>query len=237
MEVDHVEEIIRGYNHTVLRDFINVHGASLSPLLGQLRWFVAVYLVVSAFIHAGLLGTITKNGDDWLEFWTNGARYFRPFFLISVIHLFLFVFWTLVILIPVLLGLFPAIEGLDRETPVYYGIVCAAFLWLIGAGFIYLLSFYSKWYVIESGPGIRKAIWRGWEFTAKHIRTLAIIICMFAGLTALLWIANYWMELTVGIRSETLILIFIFIQQAVVLGRIYLRVSTYSSLHYFARHT
>ena len=232
-----VEEIIDGYNHTVLRDFINVHGSSLATLIGQLRWFVAIYLVVSAFVHAGLLGTITKNGDDWLEFWGNGACFFRPFFLISIIHLVIFTVWTLIILIPVLLGLFPAIESLNRETPIYYGLGFSVILWLIGVGFIYLLSFYSKWHIIESGRGIRKAIWRGWKFTLKHLRSLILIIGILAVLTSFIWIANYWLELTVGIRTEILILIFIFIQQAVVLGRIYLRVSGYCSLHHFASHS
>jgi len=49
-----LEGLKSGYAHTVINDLLNIHGPSLSPLLGQVRWLILLYLIISAFLSAGI---------------------------------------------------------------------------------------------------------------------------------------------------------------------------------------
>ena len=45
-----INKLMHGYDHTVLTDFLKVHGASITPLLGQIRWLLLLWLLFSVFI-------------------------------------------------------------------------------------------------------------------------------------------------------------------------------------------
>ena len=53
-----INKLIKNYDHTVLTDFLKVHGASITPLIGQLRWLLLIWLFFSVFINAGLLAAV-----------------------------------------------------------------------------------------------------------------------------------------------------------------------------------
>ena len=74
-----INELMDGFDDTVVSDFIQVHGASLSPLLGQLRYLFLVYLVFSVFINAGLLFAVSEEKPGWVSFWEGGKKYFLHF--------------------------------------------------------------------------------------------------------------------------------------------------------------
>ena len=75
-----LHKLLQGYDHTVLTDFLNVHGASITPLLGQLRWLALVWLLFSVFTDGGLLYcTASPQQASWRSFWQGGAAYFFAF--------------------------------------------------------------------------------------------------------------------------------------------------------------
>ncbi len=67
-----IKELEKGYDYTVISDFINNHGGSFTPLLGQMRWMTLIYLVFASFISAGLLFVLTKKSDNYLDFFLGG---------------------------------------------------------------------------------------------------------------------------------------------------------------------
>ena len=79
-----INKLVETYDDTVVTDFLNEHGASLSPLLGQLRWVLLIYVLFSVFINAGLLYAVVKNKKGWKTFWEGGAAYFFRFFKVAV---------------------------------------------------------------------------------------------------------------------------------------------------------
>ena len=70
-----LEGLRLGNAHMVINDLLNVHGASLSPLVGQIRWMIIIYLVVASFVHAGSWYLLI-NKDNIYGFWYGGAKTF-----------------------------------------------------------------------------------------------------------------------------------------------------------------
>ncbi len=224
-----VEDIIEGYNHTVLRDFINVHGASLSPLVGQMRWIILVYAIYSVFLHGGILNVLIKDGADWSDFWKGGAKYFRPFLFYALIFSTVFMLWTAIIWIPILGGLFPLIESMDRERPIFWIIFVVFIIWVLGTILVFALSLTSRYLYISENRSFwhalylsRKRIMVSWKPHMAAIMTFILCIAVIYG-------ANLLFELQIGIRSEFLILAFLFWQQLMVIVKVFLRVALLSS--------
>lgn len=66
-----LEILIDKFDYSTFYDFFNIHGASLSPLLGLLRWLILLYLLISVFIQAGAMGLFLHYSGS---FWQFGAR-------------------------------------------------------------------------------------------------------------------------------------------------------------------
>lgn len=225
-----VEEIIRGYNHTILRDFVNVHGASISPLLGQMRWIILVYAVYSVFLHGGILNVLIRDGADWTDFWKGGAQYFKPFLVYALLFVTLFMLWSAVIWLPTLGGLFSLIEAMDRERPIYWIFVAAVVIWILGVVWIYLVSLSTRYFFIAKGERFWRSIRAGLQETASVWKLFFPVVVFFVLVLSAIYGANFFFELQLGITSKLLILVFLLWQQIMVFIKIYLRIGLYSSL-------
>lgn len=225
-----VEKIIHGYDHTVLRDLINVHGASLSPLAGQLRWILLIYAIYSVYLQGGILEVLVKEGRDWSDFWRGGARYFRPFMLFGLMFTTLLFLWSAVIWLPFLIGLFPMVESLDRERPIFWIIIVLALLWLLGVAIIFLFSINTRLSYLMDENKIWNALKAGVKKSFQMIRIRFPVIIIYFGLIVLSYYFNFLLEWNVGISSSSLIIFFIIWQQFMILFKIYLRISLYASL-------
>ena len=225
-----LEKLIEGYNHGVLQDLLNIHGGSLSPLLGQLRWFVLVYFFFSTFLHAGILSVVDRDEPDWDGFWLGGAKYFRPFLGIGVIITLFFFLWSALIWMPFLINLFNLIEGMDRERPIFWILVFLIVFWLIGVVWIFAVSVYARLHYMETQQGMFKALREGLRRTMKEFGISCRVILFFLLLIGIAYGVNFFLELSIGISSESLILVFLLIGQVIVWFKILLRIALYKGL-------
>ncbi len=75
-----LDKLLKGYDHTVVTDFLKVHGASITPLIGQLRWLLLIWLIFAVFIDAGLLACSAAPLEaSARNFWKGGVAWFFPF--------------------------------------------------------------------------------------------------------------------------------------------------------------
>ena len=68
-----ISKVMHGYNNTVVTDFLNSHGASITPLIGQLRWIILLYIIISIYIHGGLMYCVSIRKvllDGILDRWS-----------------------------------------------------------------------------------------------------------------------------------------------------------------------
>ncbi len=93
-----VEKWGTGYDHTVWSDFLRVHGASLTPLLGQLVFLWGVWWLCSLFLKGGLLSAVVfQNNRDGRQFWAAAAAHFFQFLKWGVFFGIALGVWTLLV--------------------------------------------------------------------------------------------------------------------------------------------
>ena len=127
MQADHVleasigrslalKQLMEGYDHTVITDFLKVHGASITPLIGQVRWLLLFWLIFSVFLNAGLMTcAVFPEKSKPRDFWVGAAEQFLPFLRIAVFFIGLVLLWTAAIFLPLGLHLQPMLQAYHTE--------------------------------------------------------------------------------------------------------------------------
>jgi len=233
-----INKLLVQYDHTVFTDFLKVHGASITPLIGQLRWLLLVWLVFSVFINAGLLyssspETLSRQSKV-SAFWQGGARYFFPFLKISLVFLLLALVWTVVVLLPIVLYFEPSLQYFSSEKYPVWIILGLLLIYLSGLVVLFLWSVISRFVKIKTGASMVTCIFKGWGIFRKNKVSFLGIMSVFVMLQIVL-LAFYWLlEALTGMTSAGLILLLFVAQQAFVFLRIQLRQMMYAGLCYLA---
>lgn len=225
-----LENMVIGFDYSILSDLINNHGASISPMIGQVRWHILFYLFCSVFINGGLLILAERNENNFNTFFNGAVKYFIPFLKIALITLVLFILWTALVWLPFLGGFFSNIEKLDRESPLMWAIPIILFIFLIGLGIIYLISVYMRLSLVRNEANV----WRSFLSATRnvfinfvlYIKPLIFLFLSFILITGIHLVAGLY----IGIRSTILVLLFLLLQQILALLKIAMRPFAYRLL-------
>lgn len=224
-----LEGLKLGNAHMVVNDLLNVHGASLSPLLGQVRWLVIVYLLIAAFVHSGIwYSLITKT--DQTSFWTGGAIYFGRSLIIGLVIMVLFLLMSAILWLPYFSKIQFWMEHLSSEAPILWGGIGLFVLWCILSVFFFVASSYSKIYLIRDGKSvfssIKNGILRSVRKTFSLFPFLFIIFIILVGLYFGLSLVDDWPLFS---TSAGIFILFL-LQQCIIWVKIGLRISSYDYL-------
>ncbi len=224
-----LEGLKMGDAHMVINDLLNTHGASLSPLLGQVRWLVVVYLIVSAFMHAGIWYSIIKE-DNTLSLWVGGATYFWKSLAIGLVMMILWILFSALIWLPYLGKIQSWMESLLSEAPILWGGIGIAMLWSFGSVFFFIASSFAKVLMIRDGKGVWSSIGQGLKNGFKKIFKILPILLLFfvvlVGVYSIHSLVDDW-----SVFSTTIGVLFLFfVQQLIVWFKIAMRVSVYEYL-------
>ena len=203
-----INKLLLSYDHTVISDFLKVHGGSITPLIGQLRWVLLVWALASVFINAGILATLVKKTPTWLAFWTEGATYFFRFAKIAVIFLLLLLIWTGATLLPYLSKIQISLEAMASEKTVLGYLLALVIGWFVGVIYLYSASIVAKTAIIQEGLSTWRATKKGLVCTLQNFgKTLAIFL-VFSALQLLALGIYWWLEGKSGMVSARLIVVF-----------------------------
>lgn len=225
-----INKLLLHYDHTVISDFLKVHGASLSPLIGQLRWLVPVWLIFSVFLHSGLLYcSLQPQRTGWRDFWRAGAEYFFPFLRLDLLLLFAAGLWSALILLPLLSNLEPALEYFSSEKYAVWLALLVVALWLMGLAFLFLLSVLGRIGRMKL-PGTFRAIRAAWRIFWCNKGHFTALLLAFS-LLHLLFILAYWLlECATGMTSPGMIVVIFILQQLFSFARSVLRAMVYAGI-------
>ena len=228
-----ISKLLQHYDHTVVADFLKVHGSSISTWLGQLRWFLLLWLFFSVFLNAGLLHVAVKTeGSAWQSFWSGGARYFAPFLKITLFFLLLMICWTAITLGPALAFLPTSLEYFRTEQYSVWMFTGAMGLWALGMAVLFLWSVASRLQYISGAPIVR-SIRQGARLLRAQKKRVTVLFLSFLALQLLL-IAGYWLLAgTIRMAAPATILIVFLLQQLFVFGRVWLRLAVYAAMGRF----
>lgn len=226
-----INKLLLHYDHTVLTDFLKVHGASITPLIGQLRWMLLVWLLFSVFIHAGLLVCAARPQQAGAQrFWTAGAAYFFPFLKISLFFLLLALVGTVVLFLPIAMFLEPSLQYFPSEKYTVWLVLGCLLLYGFGLIKLYVWSVLSRLSHVETGASTFKSIRTGWRIFWKKKWILLGFVLGFVLFQVLLLVVYWQIEAFSGMTSSALIAVFFVIQQAFVFFRIQVRQMIYAGI-------
>lgn len=226
--------LLEGFDYTVVHDFINRHGGSISPLIGQIRWLVFVYFIFGIFLNAGLLNNVIEKKNSWNHFFIGGATYFFSFFKLALFFVPLFLFWFAILWIPLLAFGTTLLETLPNEKYYFCILSITALVFFIGIAFIIIWTLIAKISIIKNNYTVWKSITHSFKWVrARYFNThiLYFILCIFLIIVSSLF---YLLSHKVGMVSLVTIVLMFFAQQAFILFRIYWRCVLYncfSDLH------
>lgn len=218
-----LNKLLHGYDHTIITDFLKVHGASITPLIGQLRWLLMVWVLFSVFMDAGSLYCISTAQTSGRTFWQGAATYFFPFLKISLLFLLFALLWTIFLWVPVALFFEPSLEYFSSEKFTVWLVICILGLYLFGLMALFI------WAVISRSVNIRKDVSTGnclrigWRSLQKEKYCLTGVMLAFAALQIGIWSVYWLVEAITSINTPLLILLFFLMQQGIVFSRIQIR--------------
>lgn len=225
-----INKLLLHYDHTVVSDFLKVHGASISPLIGQLRWLLPVWLLFSVFLHGGLLYcSLQPQRCGWQDFWHAGADYFFSFLRIDLVMLTIAVLWSALVLLPLLVNLEPALEYFSAEKYAVWLALTVILIWLAGLAILFLLSVLSRIQRIKS-PGVKGAIRRALMVFWRNKGHFTALLFAFSILHLLLILLYWILECSTGMTSAGMILAIFVLQQLFAFARPVLRAMVYAGI-------
>ncbi|MFM8374313.1 MAG: hypothetical protein ACKOCO_18225 [Bacteroidota bacterium] len=225
-----IKKLFSGYDHTVIMDFLKVHGASLTPLFGQLRWLLLVWLITSVFLNGGLLlCAVHPERISRADYWHFAAVYFNRFLKTALIFLILALLWTALLFVPLLIALMPMLESFQSETTAIGIALLVVAVWLTGCSVLFVWSLLTR--IRQSGgnrtwPAVR-AGWR--DFQGKNSRYIQVV-ALFLAVQLLLAAIYLLLSGTTGTHTGGGIFVVFLLQQLFVYSRIVLRGVMYSTV-------
>lgn len=225
-----IEKLVKNYDHTVVTDFLKVHGASITPLIGQLRWLALVYLVFAVFLNAGSMACAVGRSAGWAAFWAGGARWFFPFLKIAGVFLGLAALWSAAVLLPVLMNLEASLTRFSTEIPAVWGAVGALVVYFLGLGILLAWSLLARLWKIRTDAPILICLKNGWRVLVKKRGAVAGLLACFAALQIGLACLYFNLDSWVGMVSPVLIFAMFLVQQVYVFFKIQARQVLYVAM-------
>jgi hypothetical protein len=230
-----INKLLINYDHTVMTDFLKVHGASITPLIGQLRWLLLVWLVFSVFMNAGMLYAATSKDQPTVKsFWVAGANYFFPFLKISLVFLGMTLCWTTLIFLPIALFLEPSFQYFSSEQYSVWLVLGLLLIYFLGLAVLFIWSVISRLEKIRTGGGILHNILKGWQVFRKNTRYFLLLLLGFIAFQLILFLLYWLLEAWIGMTSFVGIVFLFFIQQSFVFFRIQSRQMIYAGVNLLA---
>ncbi len=225
-----INKLLTNYDHTVFTDFLKTHGASITPLIGQLRWLIVIYILFAVFIDAGLLVCASKpNEANTQRFLQGGATYFFSFSKLTLIFLTLAIAWTAIVFVPIAWVLQPALEYFPNEKYAVWGLILGIVLYLLGLSALFLWSVAARFWKINNNVSIVASLKNGWSTFRKNKKQIWRLLGLFFSVQVLL-VAVYWtLDAYLGMTSAIFVLLMLLIQQAFSFFRVMIRQMFYIS--------
>ncbi len=222
----------KGYNHTALTDFFKVHGASFTPLLGQLRWFLLLWIVFGSFLQGGLLcGSTHKERLSVPGFFADCARYFLTFLSINLAGLVLALLCGAVLVGGVLSRFESLIEHMESEKGFLVLLAVSVFIWFFIVLVIYALVLLTKLAIVSAGMTVKRAGLYAWSKFKTDTGTYLCIAFLAALMVLLFWVIFQWLAGPDYWSKPPILFILTLVQQAFVWLRIWLRQVVYGAYH------
>ncbi|MEA2041075.1 MAG: hypothetical protein U9N85_00795 [Bacteroidota bacterium] len=229
-----INNLLENFSAHLFSDFFRESGDSLFAVFSQIKWIVLIYWLLSVFFAGGIIRTLNQDKFSMASFFHGAGQNFFKFLGISLSVLIFHALIILIIYVPAgfIISSFSAIT----ETAIVYTLGVA---FTIHAFFIVLLfavNDYSKFYSVLHNRNSLRSIIGGFRYVFKNFGK-AYFLYLFLLIIPFFTIYGYFrLDAEVGTQTKNGVIAVFFIQQALILLRIWFRIWIYASpLQMFSR--
>ena len=228
-----VEDMIKGFDYTVITDFLNNYGDGFSAIMQQSILVILLFLMLMIFLVGGILKMYQEQPIryDRNIFWSNSAAYFGRMSMMTVVFLVihaLILVASLLIYSMVAKGFSP--NRLEDDTVIFTTWKWLLPLYILVSAFFFMWHDYAKIILVQNNDKwIFKSIGQSFRFIRTNFRKsyglyLLNILCL-----GLVFLINYFVTDIQSTHNSTTVLLGFFLAQIFIIIRLGLRLLNWSS--------
>lgn len=228
-----VEDMVKGFDYTVMTDFLNNYGSGVSVIMQQSILVILLFLLLTVFMVGGILKTFFEQPAKYDRgiFWTNNAAYFRRMLVMTlvffVIHALVLVFFLLIYFM-VAKGFSPA--NLEDDTVIFTTWKWLLPLYILVSAFFFMWHDYAKIILVKNNhKSIFRSISQSFRFIRTHFKKTYSLYLLNIACLGLVFLINYFITDNQSTHNSTTIYIGFFLAQFFIIIRLGLRLLNWSS--------
>ena len=225
-----LDRLANGFDRSIFSDMINKFPMIIEHIQSRFASMVVLFLMLSIFLHAGLLSNIRNGYYSIFKYFQNANIYFFKFLKVVLISLILKIVVLAIIWVPFFMLIGDPLETFHSEKTLIFtviGLIILSALCLIG---IWLWSVLSRYHIVDENR-LLVSMKAGWRLLISNFARYYIVGC---GLILLHVIITWLYTLVVddwGAETWFTVLALVIMQQLFSLIRIWIRVFGYSAVN------
>jgi len=225
-----LDRLANGFDRSIFSDMINKFPVIIEHIQSRFASMVVLFLILSIFLHAGLLSNIRNGYYSIFKYFQNANIYFFKFLKVVLISLILKIVVLAIIWVPFFMLIGDPLETFHSEKTFIFtviGLVILSALFLI---VIWLWSVLSRYHIVDKNR-LLVSMKAGWRLLISNFARYYIVGC---GLILLHVIITWLYTLVVydwGAKTWFSVLALVIIQQLFSLIRIWIRAFGYSAVN------
>ena len=225
-----LDRLANGFDRSIFSDMINKFPVIIEHIQSRFASMVVLFLILSIFLHAGLLSNIRNGYYSIFKYFQNANIYFFKFLKVVLISLILKIVVLAIIWVPFFMLIVDPLETFHSEKTFIFtviGLVILSALFLI---VIWLWSVMSRYHIVDKNR-LLVSMKAGWRLLISNFARYYIVGC---GLILLHVIITWLYTLVVydwGAKTWFSVLALVIIQQLFSLIRIWIRAFGYSAVN------
>ncbi|MDC1305963.1 hypothetical protein N8Y88_03215 [Saprospiraceae bacterium] len=225
-----LDRLANGFDRSIFSDMINKFPVIIEHIQSRFALMVVLFLMLSIFLHAGLLSNIRYGYYSIFKYFQNANIYFFKFLKVVLISLILKIVVLAIIWVPFFMLIGDPLETFHSEKTLIFTVIGLVILSALCLIVIWLWSVLSRYHIVDENR-LLVSMKSGWSLLISNFARYYIVGC---GLILLHVIITWLYTLVVddwGAETWFTVLALVIMQQLFSLIRIWIRVFGYSAVN------
>ena len=225
-----LDRLANGFDRSIFSDMINKFPVIIEHIQSRFALMVVLFLMLSIFLHAGLLSNIRYGYYSIFKYFQNANIYFFKFLKVVLISLILKIVVLAIIWVPFFMLIGGPLETFHSEKTLIFTVIGLVILSALCLIVIWLWSVLSRYHIVDENR-LLVSMKAGWRLLISNFARYYIVGC---GLILLHVIITWLYTLVVddwGAETWFTVLALVIMQQLFSLIRIWIRVFGYSAVN------
>jgi len=225
-----LDRLANGFDRSIFSDMINKFPVIIEHIQSRFALMVVLFLMLSIFLHAGLLSNIRYGYYSIFKYSQNANIYFFKFLKVVLISLILKIVVLAIIWVPFFMLIGDPLETFHSEKTLIFTVIGLVILSALCLIVIWLWSVLSRYHIVDENR-LLVSMKSGWRLLISNFARYYIVGC---GLILLHVIITWLYTLVVddwGAETWFTVLALVIMQQLFSLIRIWIRVFGYSAVN------